>query len=185
MKQQRMRPARRYERLSWLRDFKVDKHQVDPRGWHVVAQDGRTAGVVKDLIVDTERMTGAYLDVELDRKLFDLHEDPRVFIPMARAHRDGSHHRLIVDGLTRDRVANLYAARWEHDRRFWDTWWNADSNVAATMAPTTAAAATPDELRRALDDVQPGESVRIPVIKEEIVVERRPVADDTLVVRDK
>ena len=185
MKQERMRPARHYERLSWLRDFKIDKHQIDPRGWHVVTREGRTVGVVKDVIVDTDRMMGAYLDVELDRKLFDLHEDPHVFVPMARATRDGSQHRLMVDGLTRERVDSLYVARWEHDRRFWDAWWNADSNVAGAMAPATAAAATPDDLRRALDDVQTGTSVRIPVIKEEIVVERRPVADDTLVGRDK
>ena len=32
-----------------------------------------------------------------------------------------------------------------------------------------------EDLNRAIEDVRPGETVRIPVVNEEIIVERRPV----------
>ena len=179
MRQHHIGPVRRYERLSRLRGVAIDKHQVDPRGWRIVSRDGHVIGEVKDLIVDTERMAGAYLDVELDRKLFDLHDDAHVIVPIARADRDGPHRRLIVDGLSRDRVAGLAAERWEHERLFWDRWWTPDERVVPAAPPTAR-----DNLARTVDEVRPGETVRIPVIDEEIVVERRPAAEP-LIARDK
>jgi hypothetical protein len=176
-----MSPVHRFERLSRLRDFVVDKHQVDPRGWPIVNIERRHIGVVKDLIVDTERMAAAYLDVELDRKLFDLHDDTRLLVPMPHAHRDGDHKRLLVDGLSRDRVAAMYAARAAHDREFWDRWWEPDHAGSERLVRGAHA----DDLHRALEQVGPGESVRIPVVNEEIVVERRVVSNDPLVTRDK
>jgi len=184
MRHEHMSPVQRFERLSRLREFVVDKHQVDPRGWTIVNVERRAIGEVKDLIVDTERMAVAYLDVELDRKLFGLHDEARVLIPMARAHRDGEHKRLLVDSLSRERVASMYAARAAHDREFWDRWWETDGAGGSEWAPRATRGASADDLQRALDRVGPGESVRIPVVNEEIVVERR-VVDDPLVVRDK
>jgi hypothetical protein len=179
-----MSPVSRFQRLSWLRGYHVDKHQVDPRGWEIVNSERRTIGIVKDLIVDTERMAAAYLDVELDRKLFQLRDDARIFVPMARAERDGDHKRLVVAGLSRDRVAALYVARAAHEREFWDRWWELDRTGAAgaEWAPRVAGGATQEDLQRALEQVGPGETVRIPVVNEEIVVERR-VVEDPLVTR--
>lgn len=186
MRHEHMSPVPRFERLSWLRDYVVDKHQVDPRGWHIVNVERRTLGVVKDLIVDTERMTAAYLDVELDRKLFHLRDDARILVPMARVQRDGDHKRLVVDTLTRERVSALHAARAAHEREFWDRWWEMDRNGAngADWSTRVTRGATHEELQRALEQVGPGESVRIPVVNEEIVVERRAV-EDPLVSREK
>jgi hypothetical protein len=179
MREEHMRPARRFERLSHLRDCTVGKGELDPRGWDIVNGEGRSIGEVKDLIVDNERMAAAYLDVELDRKLFDLRDDPHIFVPMARAHRDGDHRRLVVDGLTSERVAELYVAREAHDREFWNRWWQMDHRGAyeRDWSPPISRGADHPDLRRALEDVRPGETVRIPVVKEEIVVERRRVED--------
>jgi len=177
MRHEHMSPVSRFERLSWLRGYHVDKHQVDPRGWEIVNSERRTIGIVKDLIVDTERMAAAYLDVELDRKLFDLRDDPHVLVPMARAQRDGDHKRLLVEGLTRDRVAAMCLDRADHAREFWDRWWDTGRGTGTSdWAPTIAQGADPEQLRRALEEVRTGESVRIPVVNEEIVVERRPLA---------
>ncbi len=180
MRQEYMSPVRRFERLSRLRDCAVGKGQIDPRGWAVVNAERRAIGHVKDLIVDTERMTGAYLDVELDRKLFDLLDDYHILVPMPHAHRDGDHKRLLVDGLTRERVAAAAIAREAHQREFWDRWWEPDRAPAheRDWSPRITRGAHPEDLRRALDDVRPGETVRIPVVHEEIVVERRPVHSD-------
>jgi hypothetical protein len=181
MHQRHIGSVQRYERLSRLRGYTVDRHQDDPRKWKVVNRDGHAIGDVRDLIVDTERMTGAYLELELDRKLFELRGDPHVLVPMALAQRDGGHHRVIVDGLSRDRVAGLAAARWEQEREFWDRWWKLDDERLVQTLPTSR----PEDLRRAVDEVRPGETMRIPVVNEEIVVERRPVAEPTLIARDK
>jgi hypothetical protein len=181
-----MSPVPRFERLSWLRGYDVDKHQIDPRGWELVNVERRTIGIVKDLLVDTEHMTAAYLDVELDRKLFHLRDDARILVPMTRVQRDGDQKRLLVDGLTRERVAALHAERAAHEREFWDRWWEPDRTGTnrADWAPRVARGATQEDLQRALEEVGPGETVRIPVVNEEIVVERRAV-EDPLVTRDR
>lgn len=115
-------PGRRLERLSRLRDHDVARHEPDPRGWRVVNRDGRAIGEVTDLIVDTDRMKAAYLDVELDARLFDLqHDDPHVLVPLDRAHRAGK--RLLVEDISRAWVDELRTARDVHQREFWDRWW--------------------------------------------------------------
>ena len=177
---------RRFEPLSRLGDYRIERHEIDPRGWKVLSPDGRAIGEVKDVVVDTERMRARYLDVELDASAFDLHGDPRILVSMAGARPDGNNHRLIVDGFTAARVAELIEARDRHIEAFWERWWSGDPVPAsATVAadPRIRPAAngrvvstfSQDDLRSALEDVRPGEPVRIPVVEEEIVVERRPV----------
>jgi hypothetical protein len=176
MKHAQTRRLRRFEPLSRLGDYQVGPHQVDPRGWNVLSPDGRTVGEVKDLVVDTERMRAHFLDVELDTAAFDLHDDPHVLVPVARARRDGAHRRLIVDGLTAERVAALVEAREHHIDTFWERWWSgADPVRTAAIDSAIGLKVSEEDLRRALDDVRPGEQVRIPVVEEEFVVERRPV----------
>lgn len=172
--------GRRLERLSRLSDCEVDRHQRDPRGWTVVNSEGRRIGEVRDLVVDTERMTATYLDVELDTKLFNLRgEDPHVLVPVEHAHADGK--RLVVEHLTPARVSELGAAREEHMRDFWNRWWNrGEPRRQPADATRITRRVTPEELNRVIEDVRPGETVRIPLVNEEIVVERRPVASDTM-----
>jgi hypothetical protein len=189
MKQAHTRRLRHFEPLSRLGDYQVGPHQVDPRGWKVLSPDGRTGGEVKDLIVDTGRMRARYLDIELDTSAFDLHgDDPHVLVPVEQARRDGNHHRLIVDRFTSERVAELIEARDRHADTFWEQWWSGDAAAtrpASRVQPAidlrqgvggqVSGSVPQDDLRRALEDVRPGEQVRIPVVEEEIIVERRPV----------
>jgi hypothetical protein len=187
MKPAHTRRLRHFEPLSRLGDYRVGPHQVDPRGWKMLSPDGRTVGEVKDLIVDTGRMRARYLDVELDASAFDLHGDPHVLVPVEQARRDGNHHRLIADGLAAERVHELIEARDRHADAFWERWWSGDAETtrpAAAIQPVdlrqgiggqVSSSLTQDDLRRALEDVRTGEPVRIPVVEEEIIVERRPV----------
>ena len=156
---------KRFERLSRLSDYKVDKHQIDPRGWDIVNAEHRSIGAVRDLVVDVETMRGAYLDVELDSKLFDLRgRDARILIPIERAERHGGRKHLMVHGLDSARVQELCAERERHVYGFWDEYWR--RNVSA------------EDVRRAIENARPGEQVRIPSLNEEIVVERRLRVDD-------
>jgi sporulation protein YlmC with PRC-barrel domain len=185
MRSEHAAPAKRLERLSRLRDYEVERGEPDPRGWTVVNREGRAVGEVKDLIVDTERMVATYLDVELDTKIFDLRDDdPHVFVPVEGARAD--HKRLVVDEITGDWVTELRAMREVHWLEFWDRWWHRtetrrDSETRPVRIQRTASAPE-DNLQRAIRDVRPGEEVRFPVVKEEIVVERRAVDREEVVV---
>jgi sporulation protein YlmC with PRC-barrel domain len=195
---------KRLERLSRLNGYAVERHQTDPRGWEIVNSDHRRIGKVEDLIVDTSTMRAVYLDVELDAKQFDLHDDPRIVIPVERADRHGDHKHLMVSGMDAARVQELCAAREKHYYEFWDSWWRRSGTATGSFqAPPISQQSTRqqalsqppvsqqpishqpiseqltgDDLRRALEQVQPGERVRIPIVNEEIVIERRPLQRD-------
>jgi sporulation protein YlmC with PRC-barrel domain len=175
-------PARRLERLSRLREYDVGRNEPDPRGWTVVNREGHAVGEVKDLLVDTGRMSATYLDVELDTKTFDLRDDdPHVLVPVERAHTDGK--RVVVDDISGSWVNDLRAAREEHQHAFWDRWWHrGESRHETSVAPHATNRVPSDELNRAINEVRPGEAVRIPVVQEEIVVERRAVTREEPVV---
>jgi sporulation protein YlmC with PRC-barrel domain len=186
MRSERTIHGTRLERLSRLDGFTVDRHEPDPRGWTVVNREGQRVGEVKDLIVDTERMTAPYRDVELDTKVFEFRgDDPHVLVPVERARADEK--RLVVDDISSGWVADVRAARERHWQEFWDRWWHPADSVADDRQDRTLrvspirGADDPDELRRAIDQVRPGEEVRIPVVKEEIIVERRRVAEEPVV----
>lgn len=57
----------RLARIEELSGFAVAEDEPDVRGWEVIARDGRRAGVVEDLLVDTEDPQVRYLEVRLDR----------------------------------------------------------------------------------------------------------------------
>ena len=166
-----------FMRLSRMRDYGVARHEPDPRGWTVVNGRGKKVGEVKDLIVDTNRMTARYLDVELDAKLFDFRDDdPHVFVPVAHAQLEGRH--LVVPDVTDAWVDELRAQRKAHLHEFWERWWTrGERQSAAGLSTRVERIPAPEELQRAINEVRPGETVRIPVVNEEIVVQRRPTSD--------
>ncbi|HWL72923.1 MAG TPA: PRC-barrel domain-containing protein [Burkholderiaceae bacterium] len=170
---------KRFERLSRLNGYGIDSHHKDPRGWDIVNADHRSIGEVKDLIVDTATMKGVYLDVELDSKLFDVGRDSHILIPVERAEREGKHKHLIVAGLDSVQMQELFVERERHHYAFWDAWWKRGSNPAAgSWSPTISQQLSADDLKRALENVGPGEHVRIPIVNEEIIIERRPLGRD-------
>jgi hypothetical protein len=169
----------RFERLSRLSGYTVDKHQPDPRGWDIVNSDHRRIGEVKDLIVDTPTMKATYLDVLLDTKLFDTCGDPHVLIPFERAERHGSHKDLVVSGLDSAAVQQLCSDRAQHQYDFWERWWERGTTAtASSWSPTISQQLSTEDLRRALETARPGEQVRIPIVNEEIIIERRPLHRD-------
>ena len=172
-----------FTRLSRLQGYAVERHEPDPRGWTVVNGQGRKVGEVKDLIVDTNRMTARYLDVELDAKLFDWRgDDPHILVPVEHAHIDGKH--LVVTDITETWLADLRAQRNAYVHEFWDRWWTrGERRAGAGLTTRVGRVVQPEELQRAINEVKPGETVRIPVVNEEIVVERRPATDETPITR--
>ena len=148
-------PLRRFERMSRLKDYTVEKGLADPRGWKVL--DGvadQEVGHVTDLVIDTDRMAATYLEVELDSKSF-AHDDPVILVPMTRAERDGDHHRLVVRDLSRSRIAELFEARAAHEARFWDDWWRDAASGQGPVLDTRPESTTRPALRR-VDPIDAG-----------------------------
>jgi hypothetical protein len=160
-------------------EYGVERHEPDPRGWPVMNGRGQKVGVVRDLIVDTQRMTARYLDVELDNKLFNWRgDDPHICVPVDRAHIDGRH--IVIHDVTDAWVTELRRQRTANEHEFWDRWWGrGERRPGAGVTTRVGRVASPDELQRVISEVRPGETVRIPVVNEEIVVQRRPANGET------
>jgi PRC-barrel domain protein len=86
--------------LDELDDFRISRDDPDPRGWEVVAADGRKIGEVDELLVDTGAMKVRYLDVDLDDGLVADAHDRHVLVPIGYARLDRDHDRVIVDEIT-------------------------------------------------------------------------------------
>jgi hypothetical protein len=79
------RPSYLLASLDELEDFKIADGCPDPRGWDVLAADGRTVGKVDSLIADPGAMKVRYLDVDLDEKALGLEKPRHVLIPIGGA----------------------------------------------------------------------------------------------------
>lgn len=92
---------RQLEPLHQLNDYTVAAGDTDPRGWDVVARDGRRLGRVEDLVVDTAEMKARYLDVSVDGALTPaVNEERHVLVPAAAVQigdQERSEKRIRVD----------------------------------------------------------------------------------------
>lgn len=189
-------------RLHELDDYKVADGDPDVRGWDVKTADGKRAGKVEDLIVDTGAMKVRYLDVELDRTTLQLNEDRHVLVPLASARLDDDHDDVLLGSMTAAEVVKLQPYRHnqpmpagglgattrEHDvdrdpREFYGK--RGGSGTVEKMVLSE------EEMRVGKRSRQTGEvdvhktvesqhvSKKVPVSREEVVVERHAVSGDT------
>jgi hypothetical protein len=160
----------RFQRMSTMKDFRVDKGFTDPRGWKVIDAEGRAVARVIDLVVDTDRMAASFLDLELDLKALDLpddwrRDDRRLLVPMSLAVRDGERRQLIVRELTRSRVTGLQDAWSEHEVRFWAEAWTGPP-AAAAEPPAVVSPIAKVEVEGTAAEDERTHDVRVPVLYE-------------------
>jgi uncharacterized protein (TIGR02271 family) len=161
--------------FSSMNNYKVSEEDPDVRGWHVVADDGRALGTVRDMLVDTSRMKVEYFSVTDGI-------DSDALVPAASAQVDRTARRILVPqgalergtdtsasaGFTETRTSGAYESGPHRDERL-------------TRAE--------EEVRIGKRDVAAGEVVvakhvdterireDVPVERERVRVERRPVSD--------
>lgn len=92
--------------LHDLKDFKVAKEDPDARGWRVIGADGERFGKVKDLIVDPHEMKARYLDVEVDRRIFNEDYDRHLLVPIGAATLDREDDKVFVPFIDRTSITN-------------------------------------------------------------------------------
>lgn len=86
--------------LSKLSDFQVAKNYSDVTGWSIVGGDGDKLGKVNDLIVDVDQERVLYLDIDLDKNLFEGKEQYHILVPLGLAILNRDDKNVIVTSIT-------------------------------------------------------------------------------------
>ena len=167
-------------------DYEVANDQPDVRGWDVVIEGDDVIGEVDDLIIDTAAGKVRYLDVDLDTETLNLEQDRRVLIPIANAQLDVDEKQVVLGGMTRAAVLKLPENDASSVSAGYDDTFR--SHVSREREPDTARMTrSAEELRvgkrmEKTGDVRVSKHVEtehvsqtVPVEREEIQVERRPV----------
>ena len=98
--------------LEGLADFEPARPQPDPRGWEVLASDGRRIGRVNDVVEHREDREIQYLDVDLDAEFRDQDRQyGRMLIPTAFARMVEEEARVRLEGLRSGEIARRKAPR--------------------------------------------------------------------------
>jgi uncharacterized protein (TIGR02271 family) len=186
--------------LDKLSDFKVADGYTDIRGFDAYTDDGREVGEVDQLLVDPAAQRVAAITIDVDRDLLDAGRDPRVQVPIEHVEINTSNQRITIEGAGVGYLGLAGASR--HDAAA-----PSITGAAGTIArdqDNRAAGATrtsvDDEERIVLageeldlrkqrvdagaveiDKRVETEHVResVPVMREEVTIERRPVTDAT------
>lgn len=165
-------------RLDEMKGYEVAAGEPDVRGWPVRAADGRTAGTVDGLIVDTDAMQVRYLDVKLDHDTLQLRQERHVLVPLAHARLDDRNDHVLLDTMTAAEVGTLQP--YEPGRPIIPAPASEERDVPPSAfygtrpgSGTVRSSSTSDE-------------VRIPLTgDEEVVIEKRAVPTEEVVIRKK
>jgi uncharacterized protein (TIGR02271 family) len=79
------------QRLSKSSEYEVAPNEADVRGWTVVGRDGEKIGKVDDLLVDPARMKVAQLEVDIKR-------GERITVPAAEVQIDRGRREVWIQG---------------------------------------------------------------------------------------
>ncbi|MEA2695539.1 MAG: hypothetical protein QOJ16_4926 [Acidobacteriota bacterium] len=200
-----MRNTTVQDRLVPLENFSdTQGSQIpDVRGWPVVAADGRKIGKVDQLLAEGDPMRLRYLDVDLDHGFFQA--DRHVLVPIDNTRLDARERQMVVEGLDSAALDNLppYTGEFTDEyesslTRFFGrgkSVGTADRAVAGRQVADVGqeerkVTLAEEELAFGKRAVSAGEvtvqkhveteHVRqsVPVLHEEVTVERRPVTGD-------
>jgi hypothetical protein len=171
--------------LRSLPGYRLADGEPDIHGWPLIAADGRPLGVVEELLVDPASSDVAALAVA-----------PRgaragevAVLPMTAAQIDADARRVTAD-LTPDEFARLPHGGTRRGRSVAAPATGGRSGRApAAAAPAPRSSTTSDAATHpgvTVERTADGEEiVRVPVVEEELVVERRPVVKEVVVIRKR
>ena len=175
--------------LSRMDDFKIASNDPDVRGWDVFANDNKKIGKVEDMLVDRTAREVRYLAVNRDRGLFSaltggsgyvlipvsdvrLDRDRKVYLDSLGSSEIGSMQDYDLDSFSR---SEGFAQTGTRDRLNTDTEREARLTVSeeelAVGKRTVAAGEVGVQKRVETEHVRE----TVPVMREEVTVERRPV----------
>ena len=151
--------------LGALDGYRLADEEPDIRGWPVVDAAGESLGVVRELFVDTGRG-----DIAAAEVAGPSGAGVRL-LPMENARVDPE-RRVVATTLRAEQLAPVSDPTAPADAAGSDA-------VRSDAARSDAARVT---VERTADG---GEIVRVPIVREELVVERRPVVKEVIVIRKR
>jgi uncharacterized protein (TIGR02271 family) len=191
------------QRLSDADDWEISEGYPDIRGWDVMDAEGNRIGRVDDLLVDTSAERVRAIEVAREGGAGETR------YPITPAHIDERQRRVIVSGTGFDTGAGYEAGAFGKDeeahivrreeeldveKRMHDAGEVSIRKRVETEHVREAVPRTHEEVtverrpvagdRSAAPDIRE-EEIRVPVVEEEVVVEKRPVVKEEVVVRTK
>jgi uncharacterized protein (TIGR02271 family) len=187
------------KRLSKTSDYAIASDEADVRGWTVVGPGGENIGEVDDLPIDPARMKVAQLDV-------DIKGADHIRVPAAEVQIDRARREVRIPGYAAGAYRSATAAdrsATHADERLTRTeescaWGHAPSRPAEVVVGKhveTEHKQVPVSLKReeivierrpVKRDAGPSDSrddqIRVPLMKEEAVVDKRAVVKEELVI---
>jgi len=97
--------------LSTLTDYQIEDPAPDIRGWTVKLRDGRTAGKVDDLVVDTDNLVVKYLEMKVSREFRTGDDEEWMLVPIRVAHLDDADDVVTVNRLPAGGIADARRSR--------------------------------------------------------------------------
>jgi uncharacterized protein (TIGR02271 family) len=186
--------------LSEMKNYKVSDDDPDVRGWQVVGPDGQSMGIVRDLLIDPSRMKAEYFAVTNSSQESFL-------VPAGTAHLDNANRYVLVAsasaepdyrasprGSVADYAEDRKMTRSEEELRIGKREVAAGEVVVAKHVETERVTEdVPVTRERVVVERRPvsemrgsadigADEIRIPVVEEELVVEKRAVVKEELVV---
>jgi uncharacterized protein (TIGR02271 family) len=197
--------------ISELSDYRIEEGDPDPRGWTVVGSDGNRVGTVADLIVDTQAMKVRYLVVEFDRTSGAAARQPALLsaddVDLRANRREIVARRFLEhqresDGATgsayqgrQGREEERTLTRAEEELRVGKREVNRGEariskhvETERVSEPVTrrreevVVERRPVEAGARADATISEDEVRVPLMEEEVIVEKRPVVKEELVI---
>ena len=187
--------------------WEVAEGEQDVRGWTVVTADQRKIGEVDDLLADPVAMKVRYLTVEVDAAARGSQSDRTIRVPIERARLHEAERQVVLDTDAANmrnfastpaqplREDQLKMTRSAEELRIGKRQVEA-GNVEVQRRVETERVHEPVTLRReevevhrrpvtgdTSRDVQiTAQEVRVPVTREEAVVDKRPIVEEELVI---
>ena len=186
--------------LDELDDFKVADGYTDIRGFEAYTENGRSVGEVDQLLVDQAAQRVAAITIDVDEELLDSGRGPRVQVPIEHVEINTSARRVTIQGagaeylgLSGNSAHGVAAAgaTGAVGAMGLDRDDNTPEATRTTADDEERIILAEEELELRKERVDAGaveidkrvetEHVResVPVMREEVTVERRPVTDPT------
>jgi uncharacterized protein (TIGR02271 family) len=165
-------------------DYEVAPGEPDVRGWTVVLGNDEKVGKVDDLLIEPRAGKVRYLDVDVDKNALGLDKSRHVLVPIARAQLDTSEEEVLVNGIDRASLLNLPDYTGVEQTRGYDERFRSEPGRDTASKRMTRSA---EELRigkrtEKQGEVRVGKHVEtervrqnVPLTREEVHIERRPV----------
>lgn len=156
--------------LADLPDHHMAADEPDVRGWDVVAPGGEPVGRVRDLLVD--RTSKEVAAVVVDLTVREAEGRSRVVLPIERVALDERARAIVAADAMVSEPTPSHLLDADDVRR---------PDVAAARALPDDAAPAGVSVERTGDE----EIVRVPIVEERLVVERRPVVTEVVTIRKR